>query len=242
MIIDNIKHIFNNDSVVNYYDNLTSKAGLLKSEGIIIKKYIKYQDKILDLGCGAGRTTIGLYHHGFKNIIGVDISEKMIERARINTANLDLPIIFNVSDALSLYFGDKYFKCVFFSFNGLMLIPFKKNRNKAVTEIYRILDNSGYFIFSTPYLDNKLTKPFWVQRSKELKIDNTNEKYGDILIDDFGLDNIYIHIPMSYEVIEMLNANAFEVIEMVPRTNICEEDEYIENELDDNMYWVARKK
>jgi SAM-dependent methyltransferase len=236
------KNIFSNDNLVNYYDNLTTKVGLFRSESIIFNRYIKRYDKILDLGCGAGRTTIGLYQLGFKNIIGVDISEKMIERANRNANILNYPIRFEIADALSLPFATGSFDAIFFSFNGLMLIPQKINRNMVVSEIHRILVNKGYFIFSTPYLDNKLDKSFWVQRLNESKYNINNEKFGDIFLEDCGVRNIFIHIPMSSEIIEMLNNESFDIIEMIPRINICKEDDFIENELDENMFWAARTK
>jgi SAM-dependent methyltransferase len=242
MNTDYTKSIFSNINLVNYYDKLTTKVGLFKSEAIIFNQYVKRQDKILDLGCGTGRTTIGLYQLGFKNVIGADISEKMIEKAKQNANTLNYPIQFEIADALSLPFSAGSFNVIFFSFNGLMLIPQKINRNMVTSEIHRILVNKGYFIFSTPYLDNKLDKSFWAQRLIESKHDINNEKFGDIFLEDCGVQNIFIHIPMSSEIIEMLGNESFDIIEMIPRINICKEDDFIENELDENMFWVARKK
>jgi ubiquinone/menaquinone biosynthesis C-methylase UbiE len=43
--------------------------------------------KILDYGCGGGKVSRRLVGAGFENIIGVDISETMIERARESTSS-----------------------------------------------------------------------------------------------------------------------------------------------------------
>jgi SAM-dependent methyltransferase len=207
----------------------------------MFNKYISFDDIIMDLGCGAGRTTIGLYQNGYKNICGVDISAKMIEKARGNSKRMNLNIDYCVADAINLPYNANSFSCVFFSFNGFMLIPSYENREKVLLEIKRVLITNGYYIFTTPYLDNKLNKPFWINRLKELNATYDEEKLGDILLDDMGVDNIFIHIPLIQEVKKMLLTNDFELVEIIPRCQICLEDDFIENELDDNLFWVTRK-
>lgn len=68
------------------------------------------------------------------------------------------------------------------------------------------------------------------------------EQFGDLFISDLDVDNIYIHIPLLKEIVKMLQDNLFIIIEKIPRMQICKEEEFIENELDDNMFWIARKK
>ncbi len=45
-------------------------------------KYINKDDNILDLGCGAWRTTFVLNKLGYHNIVGVDIAESLIDFAK----------------------------------------------------------------------------------------------------------------------------------------------------------------
>ena len=47
-------------------------------------KYVKKDDVVLDVGCGYGRTLNELYTKGYKNLIGIDFSKGMIERAKKN--------------------------------------------------------------------------------------------------------------------------------------------------------------
>ena len=48
----------------------------------IFKKYVNKDADILDIGCGYGRTLNELYNNGYKNCIGIDFSEKMIEKGK----------------------------------------------------------------------------------------------------------------------------------------------------------------
>jgi SAM-dependent methyltransferase len=48
----------------------------------IFQQYVNNGAYILDIGCGYGRTLNELYNNGYKNSIGTDFSEKMIERGK----------------------------------------------------------------------------------------------------------------------------------------------------------------
>jgi SAM-dependent methyltransferase len=64
-----------------------------------LKRYLRSDDRLLDVGCGAGYTT-RLLAPLVREAVGVDYSESMIERAR---AAADHPTLtFEVSDVMSL--------------------------------------------------------------------------------------------------------------------------------------------
>jgi SAM-dependent methyltransferase len=48
----------------------------------LFQKYTDKNARILDIGCGYGRALNELYNNGYRNGIGIDFSEKMIERGR----------------------------------------------------------------------------------------------------------------------------------------------------------------
>jgi len=112
--------------------------------------------RILDVGCGAGRTTRYLLEKGF-DVVAIDIAPKMIDRARRLYPDGD----FRVMDASNTDFKDGEFEYVLFSFNGLdCLHPFPR-RIKCLREVNRILKLGGTFIYSShnrAYIENHLEK------------------------------------------------------------------------------------
>ena len=55
-------------------------------------RYVHENDMILDVGCGYGRTLNQLYEKGYHNLIGIDFSQKMIERGKKQYSYLDLRV------------------------------------------------------------------------------------------------------------------------------------------------------
>ena len=57
--------------------------GLWKNEQLFVKKYFTdTKATVLDIGCGAGRTLVPLAKMGFKKVIGLDISQEMLDKAK----------------------------------------------------------------------------------------------------------------------------------------------------------------
>src|ERR1700724_680602 len=86
--------------------------GLRSGEERVLE-YFK-SGKILDLGCGTGRTSIILQDRGLE-VTAIDYSHALIEEAR----KLYPRIHFEVMDASRLEYGDQEFDYAFFSYNGL---------------------------------------------------------------------------------------------------------------------------
>ncbi len=57
-----------------------------------LKKHLKPEAHIIDYGCGYGRTLNSLWQHGYKNTIGYDFSEGMIQRGRQTFPHLNLHV------------------------------------------------------------------------------------------------------------------------------------------------------
>lgn len=168
---------FNNPKAVQIY---TKKTGLFDAEKLILKEYLQYPCRILDLGCGVGRTTRVLKDLGH-SVIGIDIAPQMVEQA----ITLHPDIMFLEGDATNLVFPDDSFDFVLFSFNGLDCIYPEIERVQAMKEAHRILKRGGGFIFSShdkTALQN--SRRNWRRRPRHFKGFYYKEKtvYGDLLM------------------------------------------------------------
>ena len=239
-----IRKSFITEKTVSDYTRAVKEIGLWKSEKMMIKKYFKPEDRILDIGCGAGRTTIGLYRLGYHFVEGLDLSEAMIVQARRITKELNYDIIFNVGDAACLNYDDENFEAALFSFNGIMQIPRRKNRIKVLKEIKRILKPEGFFLFTTHDRDSsKEYESFWQEEKRKWALhleDKSLHEFGDRIVKMEERD-IFIHLPTREEVISSLEEAGFILIEGVSRSELCEESEEVKKFSTDCVFWLVQK-
>lgn len=107
--------------------------------------------KILDAGCGAGFESRFLAKKGAK-VIGIDISEKMIQIAEENCKGLNAKFL--VQDFEKTNFEDNGFDIII----SVYSIQYKKNLQKVLKEFYRLLKNNGEVILVVPHPIRKMIK------------------------------------------------------------------------------------
>lgn len=116
---------------------------------------IKDGSTILDLGCGTGDLAYKINKYSKKSkIIGLDLSEAMLDVAKFKRGKEDKNIIFQKGNSESLPFQDDYFDYIF----CLNSFHHYANYKKALQEIHRVLKNDGFFILLDPITDNPIRK------------------------------------------------------------------------------------
>lgn len=101
------------------------------------EKYVSRKSKILDVGCGYGRTLNELHKWGFKNLFGVDFSQGMINRGKKLYPHLDMK-----KSKGKLPFDDDTFDSVLL-LALLTCIIEDENQKKLMIEIQRVLKDEG---------------------------------------------------------------------------------------------------
>lgn len=234
-------------SGVENYTKFTTEVGLWASEKYVFDKYLNKQDKILDLGCGTGRTTFHLYQSGYHQIIGVDLTPEMIAKAIELNKYFQVNILFKIGDARNLEFNNQHFDAAIFSFNGIMSIPNSKERRRALKEINRVIKKNSIFIFTTHDRDKDENYfEFWKEQKKiwdDGKQDSQLYEFGDLITTSKNEErSIYIHIPNKEEVEKFINEGGFEVLETFYRNDQFQETEKVKDKSGECRFWVTRKK
>ena len=120
----------------------------------VLEKYVKKEDEILDIGCGAGAIDFFLANRGFK-VTGIDISTNAIEMCKKSSHALEFEsqlkfarINFPIQDIAE-------------KFNLILcseVLEHLKDDKIAVEKAYKMLCNGGISIFSVPSKNAPLYK------------------------------------------------------------------------------------
>lgn len=118
--------------------------GLSTQEDALVQRYFPVRGaRMLDIGCGYGRTTVPLHRMGYR-VVGLDIVERMIVEAR--KSHPEVPWV--LMSATDLAVPDASMDYVLFSANGIDCISPLERRAQALREIHRVLRPGGCFIYS----------------------------------------------------------------------------------------------
>lgn len=135
-----------------YYDYFNLEKNY-KSESLYIDKLIKrYSDntkKILDIGCGTGLHDIELSKLGY-DVIGIDISEDMINIAKSNAAKAGCKVEF-LKDVNKQFSLDEKFDTVISLFHVMSYQTTLEQRNEIFSLVEKSLKTGGIFIFDFWY-------------------------------------------------------------------------------------------
>ena len=114
-----------------------------------LAKYSNKQARMLDYGCGYGRTIVELTAAGYQNLVGVDFSEKMLARAR---GALPRAVLVS-NDGRSLPFQNECFDAVLL-FAVLTCIPDSNEQRLLLAEVKRVLRPAGLLYASDLLVNN----------------------------------------------------------------------------------------
>lgn len=131
------------------YDNECFTQGTL-GECDFIEKEIHFNKslKILDIGCGTGRHTIELTQRGYC-VVGVDLSDSQLKRAREKADEHHLQIMFQKQDARNLPFQCEFDLAIMLCEGGFPLMETDEMNYQILRSAARAVKPGGKFIFTT---------------------------------------------------------------------------------------------
>ena len=131
------------------YDNESFTQGTI-GECDFVEKEIGYNKatKILDIGCGTGRHAIELTKRGYK-VVGIDLSESQLKRAREKAAEHNLKVDFQRHDARKLPFSHEFDLAIMICGGSFPLMETDEMNYLILKNAAKALKPGGKLIFTT---------------------------------------------------------------------------------------------
>jgi ubiquinone/menaquinone biosynthesis C-methylase UbiE len=133
---------YDSDWSVEHYQ---SESGLRDVETRLLRSHAAPPPgRVLELGCGAGRATVGLVTLGY-DVTAIDLSWPLLAAAKRRYPELT----FLKMDAVQLACAGGSFDIVLFSYNGIDVLYPIETRIECMREAFRVLKPGGIFQLSS---------------------------------------------------------------------------------------------
>lgn len=245
-----VREDFNDLRAVVHYTKAAHRIGLWESERILIQRFFpKKAAQILEAGCGAGRISIALWEAGYRDIYAFDFAEELLAQAHSLALEREADITFFHSDARHLekceILEDALFDGAMFMFNGLMQIPLRRNRRRALRSLHHFCRPGAPLIFTTHDRDDsRAERALWgmeAVRWAKGKQDPILREYGDRYYEDKEIGRTFMHLPVREEILADLKATGWTHTYDAMRREIARESRKVRDFSDECRFWVATK-
>jgi len=154
------------------YDSLFPSGG--PSDQFYLEEARRSGGRVLELGCGSGRLTIPIAQAGV-DIVGLDLSKPMLERARAKASDTGVKVEFIEADMRSFELPDK-FAAILIPGNSLLHLVSIDDLKQCLMCVRRHLAPRGRLIFD---VSKWALSRFDTQRHPQFQT-------GDISVDETG--------------------------------------------------------
>lgn len=169
--------------------------------------------RILDLGCGYGEHCKMFIARGADSVLGIDISQKMLEVA--NRENADSAIEYRRLPMEDLDEIDDHFDLVVSS----LALHYVEDFEGVVKNVHRLLKNGGVFVFSQehPLVTCHSTGSRWTKNEKGEKLHVNLSNYGisGERITTWFVDDLKIYHRTFSEILNTLTEAGFTIEKMI---------------------------
>ncbi|MCK1741919.1 methyltransferase domain-containing protein [Bradyrhizobium sp. 139] len=190
--------------------------------------------RAVDLGCGFGWVSRWLVENGAKTVLGVDLSENMISRAREVTT--DTAIDYRIADIETIELPEAAFD---FAFSSLTF-HYVRDFDRLARMIHRSLTTGSHFVFSIEHpIFMAATRPHWIEDEDGRKTWPVNRYAieGERRTDWFAKGVVKYHrkIGTTLNVLMRAGFNIEAVDEFAPSVEQVRENPALEDELERPM-------
>lgn len=239
------RQYFSHPETVLEYARAAMRVGLWRSEAAVLERFVPKSSRVLELGAGAGRVSVGMAKAGWNDLLATDFSPQMIESAQavVSMAGVGDQVRCEVADATALPYSAGAFDAAVFAFNGLLMIPGPGRRELAMREIARVLRPGGVFIFSGH--DRSATRrDYWEDATrrwaKGLR-DEGADRLGDTLYDT-PQGRVFIHSASEDELASELTFAGFDLVFSRMRSEVAVEPREVMEFSDDTRLRVCVRR
>ncbi|HPN37615.1 MAG TPA: methyltransferase domain-containing protein [Melioribacteraceae bacterium] len=137
------------ENFANKYENESFTQGTI-GECDFLESEFDYNKNlnIIDIGCGTGRHSIELTKRGYK-VTGIDLSEDMLNKAKLNAQVAGVNITFLKHDARSLTFNKEFDCAIMLCEGGFPLMETDEMNFEILKNVSNSLKDKAKFIFTT---------------------------------------------------------------------------------------------
>ncbi|WP_264522916.1 class I SAM-dependent methyltransferase [Flavobacterium sp. N502536] len=180
------------DFFENYGKMLRSIDGLNSAgEWHVLKKMLPdFQGKnVLDLGCGYGWHCIYAKEQGAENVIGIDLSKKMIDKAKEKSKGLS--ITYYQMPIEDIVFEKEQFDIIFSS----LTFHYVQDLEALFRKIYQYLKKGGSFVFSMEH-------PVFTAKNEQDWFRDENENRLHWPVDNYQYEGVRQTFFLGHEVVK----------------------------------------
>ncbi len=243
-----VRSDFNDLEAVVHYTRAAHTLGLWASEQILIERYFPDRGaRLLEAGCGAGRGCVGLWELGYRHLHAFDFAEELLMQAESLVIERKAQVHLFPADATALdrcdTLRDAVFDGVLFLFNGLMQIPLRRSRRRALRGLAARCRPGGTLLFTTHDRDSTPTEQAmwrlealrWARGEQDPRL----REFGDRYFEEAGTGRTFMHLPDRAEILADLAATGWRPVYDAMRSEIASESRAVRDFSDDCRFWIA---